>query len=113
MIRLSQIAPWNRRLRNPYRTRYTQHDGRYFKVEADRLDAPWFVWEITADGEPINDSWDDAFVARAWNLPAVRRAIELRVEGKTEKEISAALRELPSAGTGRNHPRNVAARRGG
>jgi hypothetical protein len=52
-IRLSQTAPWNPALRNPYRTRYAEQAGRYFTVRADYLTAPWFVWEIDRDGTDV------------------------------------------------------------
>lgn len=110
MIRLSQTAPWNRRLTNPYRTRYAEYSGRYFQIEADRLDAPWFVWEIDRDGNLLGGP-DAAFVVIAMNLPQARRAIELRVEGMDGTQIADALRAMGSAGTGRNHPRNVERRR--
>jgi hypothetical protein len=108
-IRLSQTAPWNPRLTNPYRTRYAELAGRYFRVEADNLAAPWFVWETTVD-DRIEDP-NQALVAMVWNLRAARLAIQLRTEGKSEDEISEATSAASRAGTGRNHPRNVAARR--
>lgn len=109
MIRLSRRAPWNDRLRNPYRTRYAQVDGRRFLIESDSLRSPWFVWEVQHDGTIANHDRD--FVALAFNLPAVRLALQLRVDGKSEDEIRAAVSTAGSAGTGRNHPRNVERRR--
>lgn len=110
MIRLSQAAPWNKALTNPYRTRYAEHGGRYFRIEADRLDAPWFVWEIDREGNLL-DGPDAAFVAIAMNLPQVRRAIEMRAAGSSTDEIRPALSAMGRAGTGRNHPSNVERRR--
>lgn len=52
-IRLSQTAPWNTALKNPYRTRYAEAGGRYFRVAAEDLKAPWFVDEIRHDGTTI------------------------------------------------------------
>jgi hypothetical protein len=110
MIRLSQRAPWNDRLGNPYRTRYAQVDGRRFKIEADRLDALWFVWEVQHDGTIADPERD--FVAIAFNLTHARLAIQLRIDGKTEDEIRVTIARTPRVGTGRNHPRNVERRRG-
>lgn len=100
----------NNRLGNPYRTRYALVDGRRFKIESDRLDAPWFVWEVQEDGNVADHARD--FVALAFNLAHVRLAIQMRVDGKTEDEIRAAIAHTPRVGTGRNHPRNVAHRKG-
>lgn len=110
VVVLHQRAPWNARLPHTYRQRYAEVDGRYFHVEADSLDAPWFVWEIDRDGGLLGGP-DAAFVALAFNLPAIRLAIRLRVAGKTEDEIREVVARAPSAGTGRNHPRNVEWRR--
>jgi len=52
-IKLTQVASWNAKLTNPYRTRYATAAGRFFMVRADGLDTPWFVDEITADGTYI------------------------------------------------------------
>lgn len=52
-IRLSQTAPWNPALKNPYRTRYAEYGGRYFRVAAEDLRAPWFVEEINQDGRVL------------------------------------------------------------
>lgn len=52
-VRLSQTAPWNGALRNPYRTRYTEYRGRYFRVAAEDLNGLWFVDEISHDGRTI------------------------------------------------------------
>jgi hypothetical protein len=53
-IRLSQVAPWNSGLRNPYRTRWAQVGDRMFKVYADCLDGVWFVEEVDHDGEQLH-----------------------------------------------------------
>lgn len=111
-IRLSQVAPWNGRLTNPYRTRYAQHDGRYFKARADSLDDVWMVYEIDHDGDILKQDVATSFVALAFTLAHVRLAIELRVVGRTEDEIRQAINDAPRPGTGRNHPRNVALRQG-
>jgi hypothetical protein len=111
-IRLSQVAPWNRRLTNPYRTRYAQHDGRYFKVSADSLNDVWMVYEIDHDGDILKQDPATSFVAIAFTLAQARLAIELRAAGRTEDEISRAISDAPRPGTGRNHPRNVALRQG-
>jgi hypothetical protein len=50
---LSQIAPWNPRLGNPYRTRWAQVGDRRFKVSSDSLDGLWMVDEVDEDGEPL------------------------------------------------------------
>lgn len=110
MIRLSQTAPWNPELTNPYRTRYAEHGGRYFRAESHYLGGHWFVWEIDRDGEIPGDP-KDAIVAMALNLPQVRLAVELRVEGKDNDAIRGALIALGPQGTGRNAPRNVERRR--
>ncbi len=104
-MRLSQTAPWNRQLTNPYRTRYTEHGGRYFRIAARWLDGPWFVWEIRADGTDIG------LVAAASNLPQARQAITMHVDGDDRDTIAEALVKMGGAGTGRNHPDNVARRR--
>lgn len=49
-IRLSQVAPWNSAIKNPYRTRYTQAGGRYFQVRAEDLNSVWWVEEVHHDG---------------------------------------------------------------
>ncbi len=110
MIRLSQTAPWNPELTNPYRTRYAEHGGRYFKATSYSLSEYWFVWEVDHDGEIPGDP-KDAIVGMARNLPQVRLGIELRVEGKNTDEIRAAMMALGGQGTGRNHPSNVERRR--
>lgn len=115
MVTLHQTAPWNDRLTNPYRTRYAQVDGRYFKVEADRLDAPWFVFEIDpADDIVVQMADQDRYVivAIVFRLDHARLAIQMRANGASKEEIEAALRAAPSPGTGRNHPNHVARRRG-
>jgi hypothetical protein len=108
-IHLSKTAPWNPRVRRTYREWFAQVDGRRFRIEADRLDAPWFIWEVEHDNTISNPETD--FVAIAYNLPAARLAIQFRVDGKTEDEIRTAMSKAPRAGTGRNHPRHVAHRR--
>lgn len=110
MIHLSQTAPWNSRLTNPYRTRFTEHGGRYFRAESYNLSGFWFVWEIDRDGETLGDP-KTAIVAMALNLPQVRLAVELRVEGKDTDAIRNALIALGPQGTGRNSPENVERRR--
>lgn len=54
---LSQTAPWNPALVNGYRTRYTEVGGRFFKVSAEFLYTPWYVEEITRDGEWMPDGF--------------------------------------------------------
>lgn len=113
-ITLHQTAPWNRRLRNPYRTRYAQVGDRYFKVEADRLNTPWFVHEIDSADDIQVQVADDArypLVAIVFSLDHARLAIQMRLDGATYEEIRETLRKTPRPGTGRNHPRHVANRR--
>lgn len=81
-IVFSQTAPWNPRLTNPYRTRYATAAGRYFKVEADGLYTPWFISEITADGEWIVTGASGL----AFNLNEARKAIENAVTTTTTEE---------------------------
>ncbi|UVF61152.1 hypothetical protein SEA_AOKA_28 [Arthrobacter phage Aoka] len=50
-VRLSMRAPWDQSLGNPYRTRWAEVNGRYFRVAAETLDTPWLVDEVTAAGE--------------------------------------------------------------
>jgi len=88
-VRLSQTAPWNARLRNPYRTRYAQHGGRYFEVRADSLNDVWSVWEIDHDGVILNRD-PASFVALTFTLAQARQAIALRVAGAAEEEIDEA-----------------------
>ncbi len=93
-ITLSQVAPWNARLRNPYRTRFAEVDGRYFKVAADYLNAPWFVWEIDRDDDPrvrLADEERYPLVALVFTLAAARVAIRMHVDGATRDEIDAAV----------------------
>lgn len=111
MIHLSQVAPWNNELRNPYRTRYAEHAGRYFRVEADRLDGWWFVNEITADGEEIFGRPNEGSIAMCRNLAAVRQAIEDFTGGMSREETFRRALQARGCGTGRNHPDNVARRR--
>jgi hypothetical protein len=112
-IRLHRRAPWNATLRPDRRLWFAQADGRYFTVESEQGGpAIWFVWEVGTDGLPLNGDLDQAFVAIAMNLPQARHAITLRLAGKAESEIRTELRDMGRAGTGRNHPRHVARRRG-
>ena len=69
-ITLHQVAPWNRALRNTYRDRFAEVEGRYFKVSADGLQASWDVDEIDAEG-----NWID-LVATSLRLAAAPAAIE-------------------------------------
>lgn len=95
-IRLSQTASWNPELRNPYRTRYAEVAGRYFRIEATSLDAMWWVEEIDADGETltIEVEGEPLFGGRlpsrreqivwgkwAFRLSDARQAIAERVDG--------------------------------
>jgi len=80
-IRLSQVAPWNSELRNPYRTRWAQVGDRMFKVYADSLDGPWFVEVVDHDGEQIHtgrglnpEDWT-GHVGFAMNLTQARKII--------------------------------------
>lgn len=115
MIHLHRTAPWNSSLRPQYRVWYAEVDGRYFKVQSDPgRTVLWSVYEIDAEDDIIKqaaDGFDNSFVAIAFNLPQVRLAIQMRIDGKSEDEIRRAVIAAPSAGTGRNHPRNVAARK--
>lgn len=52
-IVLSQRAPWNDRLGNPYRTRWTQVGDRRFRIASDCLDGLWMIDEVDHDGEPL------------------------------------------------------------
>lgn len=109
MIRLSKTAPWNAQVRRTYRQWYAQVGERRFAIEADSLDALWVVWEVDHNGRVVNPETD--FVAHAFNLATARLAIEMRVAGKSEDEIRTATLTAPRVGTGRNHPKNVAARK--
>jgi hypothetical protein len=68
---LSQTASWNPALTNGYRDRYATVGGRYFKVSAEFLYTPWFISEITADGEWI----PDGFSGIAFTLAEARTQI--------------------------------------
>lgn len=103
-IRLHKRAPWNTRLRRTYREWFTEVDGRYFKIRADYLQGPWYVWEIRRDGTDVD------VVAAVRNLPQARLAIDMHLDGRTGKEILEATVAYGGAGTGRNHPRHVAHR---
>jgi hypothetical protein len=83
MIRLSQTAPWNSKLRNTYRTRYAQHAGRYFRIYAEYLNSGWYVEEIDTDGERI-----DLISVYERNLVAARTAIENHTATWTEHTMS-------------------------
>lgn len=112
MIRLSRSAPWNPNLRNS-RIRYIQAGDR--KFTADLEGGIWSVWECDETGHALG--WrtldiEAAFVALAFNQAQVRLAIQMRLDGKTEDEIRKAVHRAPRPGTGRNHPKHVARRRG-
>lgn len=70
-IRLSQTAPWDSALGNPYRTRWAQVGDRMFKVSTDCLNGVWSVEQVTADGQWILDS----DVRIAMTLAEAREAI--------------------------------------
>lgn len=112
MIHLHRKAPWNTSLRD-WRTRYIQVGNRKFTAELDG--GIWSVWEVGDDGLPLG--WrehgvrDEMSVALAFNQQQVRLAIDLRLGGKNEDEIRKAVHAAPRLGTGRNHPKNVEARR--
>lgn len=112
MIRLSRTAPWNKSLRD-WRTRYIQIGDLKFTAELEG--GIWSVWQVGDDGLPLG--WkdhgirDEMFVAHAFNQPQVRLAIEMRMDGRGEDEIRSAMVMTPRVGTGRNHPKNVEARR--
>jgi hypothetical protein len=80
-IRLSQTAPWNPALRNPYRTRYTEQAGRYFRVAAEDLTAPWFVEEIHQDGRVMGYVGNGI----AMNLTQARTMIAAALSDTTDK----------------------------
>ena len=71
-IRLHKTAPWNSNLINSYRDRYTEVDGRYFKVSADSLDSLWTVEEIDADGETLWDTIDGKYNFRRDGDPSLK-----------------------------------------
>lgn len=73
MITLSQTAPWNPELTNPYRTRWAAAGGRYFKVSAETMTGTWDVDEVSAAGEWL-DYWGCALT-----LAEAREAIERAV----------------------------------
>jgi hypothetical protein len=56
-IRLSQKAPWNPRLGNPYRNRWAEHDGLKFKVSADFIGTIWWVEIVDHDGNSDGNIW--------------------------------------------------------
>lgn len=87
-VTLSQVAPWNARLGNPYRTRWAMVAGRRFKVSADHLNDMWTVEEVDengeglvlrrpAKGEDITDpaNYDFGFTALVFTLAEARAAI--------------------------------------
>lgn len=74
-IILSQTAPWNPRLRNGYRDRYTEAGGRYFKIHAEYLGGVWFIEEIDKDGESLWQNYSDL----ALRLSEARQKIEAEV----------------------------------
>ena len=103
IVRLHKVAPWatgrarlDNRLRRTYREWFAEHGGRYFRVSAQRLDEPWGIEEIDANGDCIR--WV-AVVVR--NLPAVRQAIVDVVAGLDEKKIQQRAMNAPPAPTGR------------
>lgn len=80
-IRLSQRAPWNSALGNPYRTRWAQVGDRKYKVYADSLNGVWMIEEVDHDGEQLHhgrglepEDWY-GHVAFAFNLTEARAAI--------------------------------------
>lgn len=88
MIRLSQTAPWNARLGNPYRTRWTQAGDRYFRVSAEHLTDLWTIEEVDTEGHPLtirrpgpgedatdSTNWEFGFSAWALTLAAARNII--------------------------------------
>lgn len=87
-VTLSQTAPWDSRLGNPYRTRWALVDGRRFKVSADHLNDMWAVEEVDeegvalilrrpARGEDLTDpaNYEFGFSALAFTLAEARRLI--------------------------------------
>lgn len=103
-ISLHRTAPWNRALRNTYRERYATAAARFFKVEAEFLDSPWYVHEITEDGTWVR------IIALCWNLTAARQAIQDTLNGLTVEQVQDRAHAAAPAGTGRNHPHHVARR---
>ena len=93
-VRLSQTAPWNPRLGNPYRTRWAQVGDRYFKVSADGLNTVWDIEEVDAEGKllvlarpsaqdaltmtaaQLRDAYVFGFNESAYTLAEARRKIE-------------------------------------
>lgn len=98
-IVLSQTAPWNKRLGNPYRTRWAQVGDRRYKVSAQFLYGMWSVDEVDEHGEWLGTK--AAVVAQCFNLDEARAAIEAHAAGKTEDEIDAAVNAVPRRHRGR------------
>lgn len=101
-IRLHFTAPWNPKLRNTYRQRFTQVDNRYFQVEAQWLHDPWTVNEIDRDGVYI-----DTVAVFVRNLAGVRQAIADAMTGMDLDQVQQRAWDAPPMGTGRNHPRHA------
>lgn len=109
---LHRSAPWNDEL-HAGNIRYTQVGDRKYTASPDG--GVWNVWVVDAEGLPRDaDGTFDAgmFVVIAFNLAQVRAAIDLHGAGQTTEEIQDFILAMPRVGTGRNHPRNVARRRG-
>jgi hypothetical protein len=70
-IKLSQTAPWNPRLINGYKDRYTEAGGRYFKVHAEYIGGIWYIEEIDKDGESLWQNYSDL----AFTLAEARQKI--------------------------------------
>lgn len=108
-ITLHRKAPWNRELRlykQVWRNWFVQAGERFFYIEGSHGRRPvWVVNEIKEDGAFIG------CVAHCFNLPAARGAITDLLNGLSSDEIIRNAVNAPAAGTGRNHPANVAARK--
>lgn len=75
-VTLHKTAPWNPRLRNGYRDRYATANGRFYKVYAEWLNAPWWVTQIDADGvEIVSDTYEVVFLLQASTLADARAII--------------------------------------
>lgn len=87
-VTLHKTAPWNPRLRNGYRERYATAHGRFYKVYAEWLNAPWWVEQIDADGETISgEDHYPVFMTGAQTLADARAVIaadEARPPGANE-----------------------------
>lgn len=93
-VTLHQIAPWNDRLRNPYRTRWAQVGDHRYKVSAEWLNGMWTVEQVNEDGDWMPYG-AEATVAMVFNLDEARAAIEAHAAGKTRDEIDAAVSAVP------------------